>query len=71
MTPDLAAASDRAAFLRLLQAELCGRCKARFCSVQYDGMTYCGACAFDELVLDLGNHGFLALPALAFSGALR
>jgi hypothetical protein len=39
--------------------------------VTYGDNFYCAEHAYSELVLDLGRHGLLALPALAFSGADR
>jgi hypothetical protein len=65
-------ADDRATFLRLIEA--CDHCRVIDevpAVVKYGDGLYCAEHANSELVLDLGRHGFLALPALAFSGADR
>jgi hypothetical protein len=71
-------ADDRATFLRLIDADfpedICDYCRVIDevpAVVRYGENLYCSVHAYSELVLDLGRHGSLALPALAFSGADR
>jgi len=41
--------SDRAAFLRMLESELCTECKSRFAVVLWVQERLCGRCACDWL----------------------
>jgi hypothetical protein len=70
--------AEQAAILRMLEAdfptEICDHCPVISevpAVVKYGDNLYCAEHAYSELVLDLGRHGLLALPALAFSGASR
>lgn len=65
--------TERDDFIAAVTAPICRMCpdEATPATVRYEGRLYCTPCAFDELVLDLGRHGYLAIPALSYAGLCR
>lgn len=62
--------TERDEFIAAVTAPICSMCPdaATPATVRYEGRLYCAWHAFDELVLDLGRHGYLAIPALSYAG---
>lgn len=65
--------AEREEFIAALTVPVCWKCQdtATPPVVIYEDRFWCIRHANDELILDLGRHGELAIPALAFAGLDR